>query len=102
MPYTYRDGVYTFSEATRQIVWLHDIIMGCPPSPGMLVRHKNGDVFDNRRENLEWCRPSEPEFCFLTKRQLMCKMKRLEKECTGDGDEDGKCDSVPRNGCYMR
>ena len=80
MPFTYRHGVYGLS-TTYRLEWLHENIMGKPPSPGMLVRHKNGNVYDNGLENLEWCWPSEPDFVFLTEEQLRRLVQNLKEEC---------------------
>lgn len=80
MPWTYHNGVYCFSQDTKSIMWVHEMVMGTVPIPGMMVRHKDGDILNNRRENLEWVNPSEPEFVFLTKGQLKKKMDRMKKE----------------------
>jgi HNH endonuclease len=35
-------------------VYLHRLIMGEPPEPGLEVDHINGDLLDCRRQNLRW------------------------------------------------
>lgn len=50
-----REGAYTFIDG--KMVFMEDFIMehrlGRKLKPNEKVRHKNGDVFDNRDENLE-------------------------------------------------
>ena len=58
----------------------HPILKLSTAIPGMMVRHKDGDILNNRRENLEWVNPSEPEFVFVTKGQLKKTMDRMKKE----------------------
>jgi hypothetical protein len=48
--------VWTFNGKSYE-VRLHRIIAEAPP--GVLVDHRNGNTFDNRRENLRWCTDSQ-------------------------------------------
>ncbi len=47
-PYIYRSG-----GTLKPVVWLHKQVLNA--SQGQQVDHINGDVFDNRRENLRFC-----------------------------------------------
>lgn len=40
-------------------LYLHRLVMGEPPHPGLEVDHRNGDPLDCRRANLRWATPSQ-------------------------------------------
>lgn len=45
---------YVRTEINNQMVYLHHFLFGKPPV-GMVSDHKNGDVLDNRKENIRFC-----------------------------------------------
>lgn len=45
---------YYYIKKTKLHRYLHQEIMGSPPSPGLEIDHKDRDTLNNIRENLRW------------------------------------------------